>query len=56
MEEPAARAIVGKSGELRAGLSAFANFHRSVWAAHLGFDPAGMCGVHFDFAVAQLVG
>ena len=56
MEEPAARAIVGKCGELCAGLSAFANFHRSVWAAHLSFYPAGMRGVHFDFAVAQFVG
>ena len=55
MEEPAARAIVGKCGELRAGLSAFANFHRRVWAAHLSLYPAGMRGVHFDFAVAQFV-
>ena len=54
MEEPAARAIVGKCGELRARLSALANFHRRVWAAHLSLYPAGMRGVHFDFAVAQL--
>src|SRR4029077_2237501 len=56
MEEPAARAIVGKCGELRARLSAFSNFHRRVWAAHLSLYPAGMRGVHFDFAAAQLVG
>ena len=55
MEEPAARAVVGKCGELRTGLSALANFHRSVWAAHFSLYPAGMRGVHFDFAVAQFV-
>src|SRR6266481_5848788 len=55
MEEPAARAIVGKCGELRARLSALANFHRRVWAAHLSLYPARMRGVHFDFAVAQFV-
>src|SRR6266403_5992356 len=55
MEEPAARAIVGKCGELRARLSALANLQRRVWAAHLSLYPAGMRGVHFDFAVAQFV-
>src|SRR4029077_2863272 len=55
MEEPAARAIVGKCGELRARLSALANFHRCVWSAHLSLYPAGMRRVHFDFAVAQFV-
>ena len=56
MEEPAARAIVRKCGELRACLSALANFHCRVWAAHLSLHPAGMRGVHFNFAVAQFVG
>src|SRR4029079_16472943 len=56
MEESAARAIVGKCGELRASLSALANFHRRIWAAHLSLHPAGVRGVDFDFAVAQLVG
>ena len=56
MEEPAVRAVVGKCGKLCAGLSALANFHRRVWAAHLSLYPAGMRGVHFDFAVAQFVG
>ena len=55
MEESAARAIVGKCGELGASLSALANFHRRVRAAHLSLYPAGMRGVHFDFAVAQFV-
>src|SRR6478752_500356 len=56
MAEPSARAIVGKCGQLCASLSALANFHRRVWAAHLSLHPAGMRGVHFDFAVAQFVG
>ena len=55
MEEPAARAIVGKCGKLRARLSALAGFHRCVGAAHFGLHPTGMRGVHFDFAVAQFV-
>ena len=56
MEEPAARAVVGKCGELRTGLSALANFHRRVWAAHSSLYPAGMSGVHFDSGVTQFVG
>ncbi len=56
MEEPAARTVIGQRGELRARLSALARFHRRVWAAHLGFHPAGMRGVHFDFVVTQFVG
>src|SRR5437867_12499633 len=56
MEEPAARAIVGKRGELRTGFSALANFHRRVWTAHLSFDPAGMRGVHFNLVIAQFMG
>jgi len=56
MEEAAIRSVVGKCGELRARLSALANFHRRVWAAHLGLHPPGMRGVHFDFVVTQLVG
>jgi len=55
MKEAAARAIIWKCSELRARLSAFARFHRCVWAPHLGLHPAGMRGVHLDFAVAQLV-
>src|SRR5439155_15966683 len=51
MEEPAVRAVVGECGKLRTRLSALANFHRRVWAAHLSLYPAGMCGVHFDFVV-----
>src|SRR5437016_14350266 len=56
MEEPAVRAVVGECGKLGARLSALVNFHRRVWAAHLGLYPAGMRGVHFDFVIAQLVG
>src|SRR5258707_13785222 len=56
MEESAVRAVVGECGKLRTRLSALANFHRRIWAAHLGLYPAGMRGAHFDLFVAQLVG
>src|SRR6059036_3687332 len=53
MEEAAVRTVVRKRGELRARFSAFANFHRRVWTAHLSFDPAGMRGVHFNFVRSE---
>src|SRR6266436_6127461 len=56
MEETAVRSVVGQRGELCARLATFADFHCRVRAAHLGLHPAGMCGVHFDFVVAQFVG
>src|SRR5256885_11501504 len=56
MEEPAVRAVVGECGKLRTRLSALANFHRRIWAAHFSLYPAGMRGVHLDFVVAQFVG
>src|SRR6266850_4036506 len=55
MEEPAVRAVVGECGKLRTRLSALANFHRRVWAAHFGLHPTGVRRVHLDFAVAQFV-
>ena len=55
MEEPAARAIIGKCGELCARLSALANFHRRIRSTHIGLYPARMRGVHFDFGVTQFV-
>ena len=55
MEEASIRTVVRKRGEVRARLSALANFHWRVWAAHLCLHPAGMRGVHFDLGVAQLV-
>ena len=56
MEETAARAVIGKCGELRARLATFTDFHRRIGTAHLGLHPARMRGVHFDFVVAQFVG
>jgi len=56
MEETAVRSVVAQRRELCARLAAFANFHRRVRAAHLSLHPAGMRGVHFNFAVAQFVG
>src|SRR5882757_870996 len=56
MEEPAVRTVVGECGKLRTRLSALANFHRRIWAAHLSLYPAWMRGVHFDFVVTHLVG
>jgi len=40
MEEPAARAVVGESGELRARLATLTNFHRRIRATHIGLYPA----------------
>ena len=42
MEEPAARAIVGECGELRARLATLTNFHRRIRATHIGLYPARM--------------
>ena len=52
MEEPAARAIVGKCGKLRARLSASLT-SIVAFGPPISAYPAGMRGVRFDFAVAQ---
>ncbi len=56
MDESARGAIGGQGGEGGAGFATFADFHGSLFASHIGFDPAGVSGVDLDIGVAELMG
>ena len=48
-------AIPAEKREFDAGFGPVGNFHLRGGAAHLGFHPARVRGVHLDRGIAQLV-
>ncbi len=56
MEQSGGGAVVGEGGELDGCFGAIGDFHEGTFAAHVGFDPAGVGGVDFDFCIPEGIG